>query len=133
MSLFNFNFLIYFSFQIGDILEFPIELNMKPYYVAATDQSISAEKKNENFSPKIQLRSDYELSSIIVHEGSADFGHYICYARPDPKKMPDLWLKLNDQSVSKINFKDVCDVSYGSKHTNKFSKNAYLLFYTRKS
>lgn len=78
-------------------------------------------------------RADYLLSSIVVHEGSANFGHYICYARPDPQNNPEGWLKLNDQTVSDTSFKEVCATSFGSKGLDKYSKNAYLLFYTRRS
>ena len=154
-SHFN-NFFIFtqkkYFFQIGDILEFPLDLSMKPYYVPTNIQTSSAVTDNEKSFENVKItelndnkidkkltksiikskKSDYQLSSIVVHEGSADFGHYICYARPDPDASPDLWLKLNDQTVTETNFKNVCEISFGSKKSEKFSRNAYLLFYTRR-
>ena len=76
--------------------------------------------------------TSYLLSSVVVHEGSAGFGHYVCYARPDPKKHPNGWLKLNDNAVSDVSAKDVFQTSFGTKNPDKYSKNAYMLFYTRK-
>lgn len=76
--------------------------------------------------------SSYLLSSVVVHEGSAGFGHYVCYARPDPKKHPNGWLKLNDSAVSDITAREVFSSSFGNKNQDKYSKNAYMLFYTRK-
>ena len=78
-------------------------------------------------------KSVYQLSSIVVHEGSADFGHYICFARPNVNTAPNLWLKLNDRTVTETDFKNVCEMSFGSRNSEKNSRNAYLLFYTRKS
>jgi ubiquitin C-terminal hydrolase len=79
----------------------------------------------------VKAQDVYKLSSVVVHEGSATFGHYVCYARPDPLNTPESWIKLNDQSVSDVTFRDVCDTAYGSKNSGKFSSNAYLLFYVR--
>jgi ubiquitin C-terminal hydrolase len=114
---------------------------MKPYYYPVANPSpkgddVLTPKINGNIVEEIEsknekIHSEYQLSAIIVHEGSAEFGHYICYARPDIKNRKDYWLKLNDQMVSEIKYKDVCNVSFGSKSSNNFSKNAYLLFYTR--
>ena len=107
---------------------------MEPYYVPKIDTSSPEIGTNSNNdSLKNKDKADYQLSSVVVHEGSAGFGHYICYARPDPKKTPEKWLKLNDQIVSESNFKEVCEVAFGSNKSEKFSRNAYLLFYSRNS
>lgn len=122
------------------MLEFPLKLDMKSFLSDETsstkDTKIAQDSKSiENSSDKNSRnrnRTEYQLSSVIVHEGSASFGHYICYARPDPFNKPETWLKLNDQSVSDATFKEVFQSAIGSRKSEKFSKNAYMLFYTRK-
>jgi uncharacterized UBP type Zn finger protein len=96
-------------------------------------------KKTENLNQEIIVKDNsknnktkYELNSIIIHEGSATSGHYVCYARPDPLNKADYWLKLNDQSVSESNYNDICQVSYGKKNSEKYNRNAYILFYIKK-
>lgn len=79
----------------------------------------------------VEVRGKYKLSSVVVHEGSATFGHYVCYARPDPSNTPESWMKFNDHTVSDVTFRDVCDTAFGSRNSGKFSTNAYLLFYVR--
>jgi ubiquitin C-terminal hydrolase len=122
--------------QIGDLLEFPLELDMKRFL---SKQKSAPVPSAENAEPAVKVVDDvkkssssYLLSSVVVHEGSAGYGHYICYARPDPKKYPNGWLKLNDNAVSDISAKDVFETSFGTKNPDKYSKNAYMLFYTRK-
>ena len=125
---------------------------MKPYYSPSKALTSPASKDSTKLMGKEKIldrkdgkketssesiirngKSVYQLSSIIVHEGSADFGHYICFARPNLNTNPNLWLKLNDKTVTETDFKNVCETSFGSKNSEKNSRNAYLLFYTRKS
>lgn len=125
------HFSVIFS-QIGDTLEFPLELDMKPYIQKVV--KIPSLEDLDSEVPKgkgIKAQNVYKLSSVVVHEGSATFGHYVCYARPDPLNTPESWIKLNDQSVCDVTFRDVCDNAYGSKNSGKVSSNAYLLFYVR--
>lgn len=124
-------FFVIFS-QIGDTLEFPLELDMKPYMQKNVKIPSLEDLDSEVSKGKgVKAQNVYKLSSVVVHEGSATFGHYVCYARPDPSKSPESWIKLNDQSVCDVNFRDVCDNAYGSKNSGKVSSNAYLLFYVR--
>ena len=63
----------------------------------------------------------------MVHEGTTNFGHYTCYARPQPHLRPDHWLLFNDHMVSQVSYQEVCKASFGS-HGNR---SAYLLFYQK--
>ena len=118
---------------------------------ANTSSNTTSSTTSEN------LNSSYELSSVVVHQGSATFGHYMCYARPDPTNRPDYWLLLNDHIVTDVSYEDVCRAAYGnsisSSTKERFlgissdnnsggegysngrednNKCAYLLFYSRK-
>ena len=125
-------FWYYLFSQIGDTLEFPLELDMKPYMkIFVKNPSLEDLDSEVQKGKGVKARDVYKLSSVVVHEGSATFGHYVCYARPDPLNTPESWIKLNDHSVSDVTFRDVCDTAYGSKNSGKSSTNAYLLFYVR--
>ena len=121
------------------MLEFPLQLDMKSFLnddkLPKTDTKIGKSsdlvRNTSDTNSMSRNRTEYQLSSVIVHDGSASYGHYICYARPDPYKKPETWLKLNDQSVSDATFKEVFQSAVGSNKSDKSSKNAYMLFYTR--
>jgi len=81
----------------------------------------------------------YNLAAVVVHEGTATAGHYVCYARPDPARAPQCWLKLDDHSASSVSEDAVRDAAFGDAGgggggalaRGGASRNAYMLFYTR--
>lgn len=108
---------------------------------ADTDTAVSLQTSTyvSTLTPESDLRDlSYELTSIVIHDGTADFGHYICLARPDPFEKPDLWIHLDDRTVTEISAADVEEIAYGGglyrmPGTRGFvSKNAYMMFYSRK-
>ena len=58
----------------------------------------------------------YDLSTVVVHVGKIDAGHYICYCRRD-----DSWFKFDDSKVTLATEAQVLAV------------DAYLLFYVARS
>lgn len=80
---------------MNDLLEFPLQLDLKEYYnekkngesKSLYSDSSSNNDNNKNCNDNIinstNIETSYELSSIVVHEGSGKNGHYICYARPN--------------------------------------------------
>ena len=54
----------------------------------------------------------YDLSSVVIHIGQLNAGHYICYCRRG-----DQWLKFDDNKVTLADTKEVLEAE------------AYLLFY----
>jgi len=66
--------------KINSRLEFPNQLNLKPYIVDATE--------NEN-------EYEYTLKGIVNHSGTADFGHYFSYINVKE----DIWLEFNDSVI----------------------------------
>ena len=54
----------------------------------------------------------YELSSVIVHKGKIDSGHYVSYARQGEE-----WFRFDDSMVVRVEEKEV------------LGAEAYMLFY----
>ena len=69
------------------------------------------------FAPSSPTSILYTLDAIIVHEGTADDGHYIAYVRH-----ADGWWKYDDSFVSAANWDEVASCS-----------SAYMLFYSSSS
>ena len=66
----------------------------------------------------------YDLSSIIIHKGTLNFGHYYALVRPMIEKDPSYWVELNDKEVSAVS----------SFHALKIGQQSgYLLIYTKKN
>lgn len=81
-------------------------LDMFPYTTHA---------RNDMASPPTHERPlsyMYELSSVVVHKGKIDSGHYVCYCRENND-----WFVFDDSKVVKSNDADV------------LGAEAYLLFY----
>lgn len=67
----------------------------------------------------------YSVFSIIIHEGSADHGHFYCFVR-----MNDKWFKFNDFYVRETSEKEVFEIAYGGDGS---VANAYCVFYMKDS
>ncbi|XP_011018566.1 PREDICTED: ubiquitin carboxyl-terminal hydrolase 21-like isoform X2 [Populus euphratica] len=88
--------------KIGKHVQFPLELDLKPY-------------TNDN-EDSDEVGFKYQLYAVVVHKGdSLMSGHYFCYIRSSP----DTWHKLDDPEVSKEQEEFV------------LSQAAYILFYAR--
>ncbi|KAI4149025.1 MAG: hypothetical protein LQ340_004820 [Diploschistes diacapsis] len=106
-------------------LNFPLQLDMLPY----TTRAHRTKKKNlppgtdpADFDPNgptpLSARSPgwYDLSTVVVHMGKMDAGHYVCYCRRD-----DTWFKFDDSKVTLATEAQVLNA------------DAYLLFYVVRS
>ncbi|CAD8089474.1 unnamed protein product [Paramecium primaurelia] len=65
------------------------------------------------------LKSDqnmYLLTSVLMHDGSANSGHYYCYVLD--KKDLTTWWKCNDSTVTKVDFAQVYKDASGSNRVN---------------
>eukprot|EP00257_Ricinus_communis_P009207 XP_002527676.2 ubiquitin carboxyl-terminal hydrolase 20 [Ricinus communis] len=90
--------------KIDKHVEFPLELNLKPYTKSSQDCN------------KNQVDLKYQLYAIVVHNGlSPTSGHYFCFVRSSPST----WHKLDDCRVVKVEEEEV------------LSQAAYILFYVR--
>jgi len=96
------------SVKIDSLIEFPTEtLDLGPF----TSSSLHKRKLD---APESQVDTNYELSSVIVHSGQLDRGHYLTYLRMDGD-----WYRCNDEYVTRVRRLEVA------------RSEAYLLFYTR--
>jgi hypothetical protein len=103
LARFEYDYQTWRRSKLNTRFEFPEELDLK------------------EFTLKPQDETRYHLTGIIVHQGTAEFGHYISFIKDG-----DRWLEFNDTFVTPVSRKNLFETAYGSG-----SKSAYLLFYTR--
>ncbi|XP_032886944.1 ubl carboxyl-terminal hydrolase 18-like [Amblyraja radiata] len=101
-----------------DFMEFPESLNLAKF----GDESHSERNKFQ-----------YHLMSVIVHMGSAIFGHYYAYIRTFPEMC---WYSFMDEYVSKATWEGVKSTfgssrRYSGRSGLQMEGTAYLLFYRR--
>lgn len=73
---------------------------------------------------KNNLNIQYELFSVIVHQGSKiSEGHYVCYCKDnliqDESTINNRWIYINDNTLIKVNKEDV------------YNHRPYLMFYKK--
>ncbi|KAK5160286.1 hypothetical protein LTR04_004615 [Oleoguttula sp. CCFEE 6159] len=104
------------SSKLDAKIAFPLQLDMYPYttrWQRQSRQQIGSEAgegvgKADGRAPT----AIYELSSVVVHKGKLDTGHYVSYSRE-----ADDWFLFDDSKVVLVTEREVLDA------------NAYLLFY----
>ncbi|XP_077245222.1 ubiquitin C-terminal hydrolase 12-like isoform X3 [Tasmannia lanceolata] len=133
LKRFEYDFMRDTMVKINDRYEFPLQLDLD-------------RDDHKYLSPEAdtRVRNLYTLHSVLVHSGGVHGGHYYAFIRPT---MSDLWLKFDDERVTKEDMKRALEEQYGGEeefpqtnpgfHTTplKFTKysNAYMLVYIRDS
>ncbi|KAF2197413.1 ubiquitin carboxyl-terminal hydrolase-like protein 22 [Delitschia confertaspora ATCC 74209] len=98
-------------------IKFPMKLDLYPYTTegkASQSKSAkisSAQKSNPNINTASNI-SMYELSTVVVHKGKIDSGHYVSYSREGND-----WFMFDDSKVVLVSEAEV------------LAAEAYLLFY----
>lgn len=105
------------SSKVETKIRFPFAVDLTPYSTASSSKSKENGKVANGDGPaKVAAESTapriYDLSSVVVHKGKIDNGHYISYARQG-----DEWFRFDDSMVVEVREKEVLDAE------------AYLLFY----
>ncbi|TKA68685.1 hypothetical protein B0A49_05170 [Cryomyces minteri] len=104
------------SSKLDAKIAFPLQLDMYPYTTRWQRQSQqqSGSEAGEGLKKADGHASTaiYELSSVVVHKGKLDTGHYVSYSRE-----ADDWFLFDDSKVVLVAEREVLDA------------NAYLLFY----
>lgn len=93
------------STKIDTKIRFPLSLDLSPY----TTHSGAASSDTKLAQPPEPV---YELSSVVVHKGKLDNGHYISYSRQG-----DEWFRFDDSMVVLVEEREV------------LGAEAYMLFY----
>jgi ubiquitin C-terminal hydrolase len=108
--------------KLNNLFEFPLNLDLQPWTIDCNDSC------------------NYELKGVVVHSGSAEYGHYYSHIHHDKK-----WFEFNDKRVREIfvNQNLLREEWFGGMPQvnmfteinfdwpNNSSKNAYILFYQR--
>lgn len=114
--------------KINDEFRFADQIDMTPYHV----EHLSNPAKH--CEPDV-----FELVGVLVHNGTAETGHYYSYIRlPKTPNTTPVWAEFNDIEVSEFDPSKIPDQCFGGVweqpgtdlHFPK-SNNAYMLFYRR--
>jgi ubiquitin C-terminal hydrolase len=71
-------------------VRFDEDLDLSPY----VQRSLKDENNNNNASLQ------YKLSSVVCHQGSSNFGHYISFVKGPTKQ----WFEIDDSDVTPVSF-----------------------------
>ena len=130
LKRFEFDYNTMKKLKINDHYEFPFELDMTKY-----KSENNADNKNKN---RNNDQNKYILKSIVVHMGNCENGHYYSYIKTDNEK----WYEFNDTHVSQLNENLLNEETFGGfemvymngeETAREKNRNAYLLFYEKKS
>jgi ubiquitin carboxyl-terminal hydrolase 22/27/51 len=117
------------SSKVETKIRFPLTLDLTPYSTSSSSKS-KANAPMPNGAPAAVNNSDakpngdadeddwvppdpvYELSSVVVHKGKIDNGHYVSYSRQGED-----WFRFDDSMVVQVDEKEAMGVE------------AYMLFY----
>lgn len=107
------------SSKIDTLISFPLTaLDLTPYLHSALPTPLSPSIKSQQSAAAVaderRRAGVYDLLSVVVHKGSLETGHYLCYL-----KCGGQWYRNDDKLVVKVSDAEVS------------SCQAYLLFYIR--
>lgn len=110
------------SSKVDTRVRFPFTLNLEPYTAPPKQPKGDDDSKKSKDKDKTKeggkkeedakIEPLYTLSSVIVHKGKIDSGHYISYARQG-----DEWFRFDDSMVVQVDEREV------------LGAEAYMLFY----
>ncbi|EFA82122.1 hypothetical protein PPL_05027 [Heterostelium album PN500] len=130
------------NIKLNDYCEFPQQINMAPYTKESVEQSSDGGPANGVTKKSSVINHLYELNGIVLHQGTADSGHYITLV----KDATGNWFELNDTFVLPYDFRRLEQDCFGGfDDVKEFDKvqqkqvmvrrpktgNAYMLFYKR--
>eukprot|EP00794_Sanderia_malayensis_P000142 gene142-754_t len=98
------------SKKISTFIPFPEELDMTPF-MAST--SLENHRYKNHKESHICLDNKYSLFAVVIHTGTLEVGHYMCYIRQQKNE----WFKCDDAWLTKASINEV------------LNSEGYLLFY----
>ncbi|CAD8115825.1 unnamed protein product [Paramecium sonneborni] len=139
LKRFEFNYETQQKFKLNDYYEFPTQLNMKQFtkeYLQKQDYQDTEDADRPIVTEYSDEYYDYHLRGVIIHVGTADHGHYYSLIKDT---QTNKWYEFNDILVKPFEFGDLANEAFGNDDKGKNnqllsrSKNAYMLFYERKT
>jgi hypothetical protein len=152
LQRFSFNYETFSMEKINSTLEFPRRINFKNYCTESINENIEENEnlKNDNeFNNKVYNHNDnyykYKLKGIVVHSGTAQFGHYYSLINVNMNDISDnCWLRFDDSIVTKYDINKLKEDTFGGDFSEKNewfpqrnnmyeenSRSAYILVYER--
>ena len=140
LSRFEYNFQTDSRVKINDKVTFPLILDMNLFH--NYENNLTPEYFDQKSEGKIDFNQEsikneiqscmkngpdvYELSSIVIHSGTANGGHYYAYIKSFEN---DTWYDFNDSDVSEISEREIEKV-FGAK-SSLSSATGYVLLYRK--
>ncbi|OHS93051.1 hypothetical protein TRFO_12061 [Tritrichomonas foetus] len=110
LSRFEYNYDLGIRTKINSIFHFPSQIDVSDF-----TSPLNKSKQEMN----------YVLRGVIMHHGSADFGHYTSYIKD---RITNKWFLYNDMMVTEVTEEEVLENGSGSRMHHS---SAYILFYDR--
>ena len=109
--------------KMNSYITFEKELNIKKYTI---------DKNNENIPLEY---FDYDLQGVLIHSGTAQYGHYYSFIanenKDKEKDKTDIWFKFNDSKVTKVNYDNITSDAFGNNSQHQYGSSAYMLIYQK--
>lgn len=99
-----------------------LKTNLEEEKKSLSNRRFAIESETKTLYSHIE-NTKYVVFSIIIHEGSADSGHFYCFVR-----MQDKWFKFNDFFVREMTETEVFEIAFGFEGS---VANAYCVFYMK--
>ena len=65
--------------------------------------------------------SQYELTGVLIHSGSANAGHYYSFCKETEGENAGEWFEFNDMHVSKFDIQNLARECFGSQSSQNGS------------
>lgn len=106
--------------KINDYIYFEKTLNIKNYTINKNNEDIPSDY------------FEYELQGVLIHSGTAQYGHYYSIIYSEEKDVTGKWYKFNDTSVTEINYDMMTNDAFGNNARQDYGSSAYMLIYQKK-
>ncbi|KAI9691723.1 MAG: hypothetical protein M1822_007795 [Bathelium mastoideum] len=128
LKRFDYDLVNFSRHKLNDQFAFPERIDMSPYTL------------DRLTNPKASTEPDtFELVGILVHDGTAEAGHYYSFIRerPTPAGQQPKWFRFNDAFVTDFDPGQIDTNCFGGHlpqlHDGEKRFSAYMLFYERAS
>jgi hypothetical protein len=111
LKRFEFDLELMRTVKVNDFVEFPNEIDMKPF----TKEGLEAAEGEQAEAGEIRPDDyyNYELKGVLIHEGTSESGHYYSIAKDRGEEGDDSWYMFNDESVMPFDKSEIPEQCYG--------------------